>query len=177
MSQARAAQFNAGEVGRYRAKLLRFARARMRDLAQAEDAVQDTLVAALESGNKCNTFGGQSAMGTWLTGILRHKIVDRIRRSVREGHMTTDERELVSETGDPEAAFARKAIVEYLDRCLAELPPKATQVLLLRDVIGLTTAEASRELGISPANCCVMLHRARQRLRERLSAGGIRPES
>lgn len=174
MSQARAVQFNAADVGKYRTQLLRFARARMRDPAQAEDAVQDALVAALESGG---TFSGQSAITTWLTGILRHKIVDRIRRSVREGHMTTDERELVSETGDPEAALARKVILEYLDRCLSELPPKATQVLLLRDVIGLTTAEASRELGISSANCCVMLHRARQRLREKLSAVGIRPES
>lgn len=173
MSQADLAQFSALEVGKYRAQLLRFARARMRDPAQAEDAVQDALVAALESGG---TFGGKSAIGTWLTGILRHKIVDRIRRAAREGHMTTDERELVSETGDPEAALARKVILQYLDRCLSELPPKTTQVLLLRDVIGLTTAEASKELGISTANCCVMLHRARQRLRERLSVGGIRPD-
>ena len=61
--------------------LLRYARLQLRSSAAAEDAVQDTLVAALagQSG-----FAGRSAMRTWLTGILKHKIIDSIRRASRE---------------------------------------------------------------------------------------------
>ena len=69
--------------------------------------------------------------------------------------------------------MSRRDLLERLDRGLAELSRQAAQVILLRDVLGLTTAEACGELGISTTNCGVLLHRARRRLRERLSADGF----
>ena len=69
------------QVERLRPYLLRYAALQLRDSQAAEDAVQEALLAALagEAG-----FGGRSNLRTWLTGILKHKIVDAIRRSSRE---------------------------------------------------------------------------------------------
>ena len=68
-------------VERERPYLLRYASLQLRDTQAAEDAVQDTLLAALagESG-----FGQRASLRTWLTGILKHKIIDAIRRTSRE---------------------------------------------------------------------------------------------
>src|SRR6185369_8706669 len=71
-----------------RAYLLRYATLQLRDSAAAEDAVQETLLAALagEAG-----FGGRSNLRTWLTGILKHKIVDTIRKSSREAPLASED--------------------------------------------------------------------------------------
>src|SRR5882672_12666702 len=71
-----------------RAYLLRYASLQLRDRHAAEDAVQETLLAGLagEAG-----FGGRSNLRTWLTGILKHKIIDAIRRSTRESTAGSEE--------------------------------------------------------------------------------------
>ena len=68
------------QVEGLRPYLLRYASLQLRDAHAAEDAVQEALVAALagEAG-----FGGRANLRTWLTGILKHKIVDAIRRTGR----------------------------------------------------------------------------------------------
>src|SRR3954468_9468751 len=63
-----------------RSYLLRVARLQLRDEALAEDVVQETLLAALSGSG----FSGKSSVRTWLTGILKHKIVDAIRRKQRD---------------------------------------------------------------------------------------------
>ena len=76
----------ATRINGHRAYLLRVAVLQLRDAGVAEDVVQDTLVAALqgEAG-----FSGRSSLKTWLTGILKHKIVDAIRKKSREPAMST----------------------------------------------------------------------------------------
>jgi len=69
------------QLERQRPYLLRFAALQLRDPNAAEDAVQETLVAALVG--EAN-FAGRSNLRTWLTGILKHKIIDSIRRAARE---------------------------------------------------------------------------------------------
>jgi RNA polymerase sigma-70 factor (ECF subfamily) len=78
----------AASVERERAYLLRYASLQLRDPQAAEDAVQDTLVAALagQAG-----FGGRSNLRTWLTGILKHKIVDAVRKQTRESTALSEE--------------------------------------------------------------------------------------
>ena len=78
--------------------LLRYASLQLRDRQAAEDAVQDTLVAALagESG-----FAGRSNLRTWLTGILKHKIVDIVRKAAREAPLPEGE----GDTADFDALF------------------------------------------------------------------------
>src|SRR5215208_2789494 len=68
------------EVEAQRPYLLRFASLQLRDGHAAEDAVQETLVAALAAEG---SFAGRSNLRTWLTGILKHKIIDAIRRPDR----------------------------------------------------------------------------------------------
>jgi len=68
----------ARELDPHRGYLLRVARLQLRDEALAEDVVQETLLAALSGSG----FSGKSSLRTWLTGILKHKIVDAIRRKL-----------------------------------------------------------------------------------------------
>src|SRR3982751_530162 len=71
----------AQQIAQLRPQLLRFARTQLRNDAWAEDAVSESLLAALE---KPQAFGGQSQLKTWLVGILKHKVVDQLRRHARE---------------------------------------------------------------------------------------------
>ena len=156
----------AEELGQYRGKLMRFAMQRLRNPAQAEDAVQETLIAAIEG---VGSFAADSSMFTWLTGILRHKIVDSIRKSARDQWLDLDPDTLSADSAGPEEELACRGFFERLECCMAELPARAARVFVLREVMGLDTAEVCAELAISTSNCSVLLHRARARLRERLA--------
>ena len=79
---------NREEIEHHRPYLLRYATLQLRDGAAAEDAVQDTLIAALEGMAR---FEGNSSVKTWLTGILKHKIIDHHRRQAREAPLASDE--------------------------------------------------------------------------------------
>ena len=149
------------EFGRLRPQLLSFAMRRLRNREQAEDAVQETLVAALEGLER---FAGGSSVRTWLIGILKHKIVDCVRVSAREQPL--EDAESVAHDGHPEDALLRRRLVEAVARGLTELPVKAALAFVLREVKGLETGELCRELAISRSHCWVMLHRARRRLRD-----------
>src|SRR5262245_52960505 len=95
MSKIRSDSAFSREVEKERPYLLRYASLQLRDKHAAEDAVQETLVAAL-AGEA--SFGGRSNLRTWLTGILKHKIVDAIRRMARDP-------EPVGEMADFDALF------------------------------------------------------------------------
>lgn len=166
------------DLVQYRPKLVRFAQARLFNPAHAEDAVQETLLAAIEN---FGTFSGGSSLYSWLTGILKHKIVDCVRRSVRDQwhEMDNDGTPLNAEGldagaagqpaggwGDPEKALLRRRRLEALERCVRELPGRTAETFFLRAVIGLNTAETCQVLAVSAANCAVMLHRARARIRQ-----------
>jgi len=132
---------------------------RLRDREQAEDAVQDALLAALEGMER---FSGASSLRTWVGGILKHKIVDRLRASGREQPL--DDGGLVLPASDPEEGFARHRFLETVQRSLRRLPANAARVFVLREVLGLDTDEVCEQLAISASNCWVTLHRARRRL-------------
>ncbi len=167
------------DIERHRRVLMKYARRCLRSAADAEDAVQDTLAAALAS----TEFAGRSSASTWLHGILKHKIVDIYRRQAREPvHEMPAEAELRDETnalftpdghwretpvrwGDPEAALARREFYDVLDGCLACLPQNNARAFQMRELMGLDVAEICDVLGITSDNCHVMLHRARMRLR------------
>jgi RNA polymerase sigma-70 factor (ECF subfamily) len=155
--------------------LLRYASLQLRDRHAAEDAVQETLAAALagEAG-----FGGRSNLRTWLTGILKHKIVDALRRASRESPLP-DETDLDSPFDarghwveppaaweDPGASLGAKQFFAALEECLARLPARTAQVFMMREHLGCETAEICKETGITPTHCWVLLYRARMALRE-----------
>src|SRR5918999_3866470 len=82
--------FDPSRAEEYRAYLLRYALLQLRDPTAAEDAVQETLLAALQTAER---FAGRSSVKTWLTGILKHKIVDHVRRQSREQPLERPEAE------------------------------------------------------------------------------------
>ena len=174
------------EVEALRPYLLRYAAMELRNRDAAEDAVQETLLAALAAEA---SFGGRSNLRTWLTGILKHKIVDTIRRSSREQTLDTSDGEasvedfeaLFDETGHwreppqawPEQALADKQFLQALEKCLAALPARTSQVFLMREHLGFDTPDICKELAITSTHCWVLLYRARMALRECLQKGWL----
>jgi RNA polymerase sigma-70 factor (ECF subfamily) len=176
-----AAQF-AKETESHRGYLLRIAQLQLRDRDLAEDCVQETLLAALtgQSG-----FSGKSSLKTWLTGILKHKIVDAIRRKQREPvsaaafdeEIDLDEFDPLfkrnggwetppAEWGDPEGALNRRQFFDIMEFCLEKLPPNTARVFMMREVMELESDEICKELAITANNLWVILYRARMALRQ-----------
>ena len=145
--------------------------------------MQETLLAALAAEK---SFAGRAQLRTWLTGILKHKIIDAIRRSSREQPLEGDTAledldALFDATGHwrepppawPEQVLEQKEFVQALEKCLATLPARTGQVFLMREHLGLETADICKELGITPTHCWVLLYRARMGLRECLQQNGF----
>lgn len=168
--------------------LLRYARLQLRDPHAAEDAVQEALVAAL-AGEA--SFGGRSNLRTWLTGILKHKIVDIIRRAARDNTAVADPLAeatefdaLFDQTGhwadpptawpDPDNELEQKQFFAALEECLARLPAKTAQAFMMREHMGYDTDEICQEIGVTPTHCWVLLYRARMALRECLETNWFR---
>lgn len=169
-----------------RAYLLRYASMQLRNPDAAEDVVQETLLAALagESG-----FAGRSNLRTWLTGILKHKIVDAIRRARREQPAETADAEadagefnaLFDERGhwreapdaweSPDSALEQTQFLAALQKCLEGMPARTAEAFLMREHLGLETGEICKELGVTSTHCWVLLYRARMALRQCLQAG------
>jgi len=171
------------EIESHRPYLMRYALSQLRDAQLAEEAVQEALVAALES---LATFDGRSALRTWLTSILRFKVIDLQRRAVAErAHQPLDEeaeggdeswlddlfdpsghwREAPQAWSNPEAALEQRRFWEAFERCLERLPPAGGRVFFRREVVGDDTDTICKAEGITPSNCWVILHRARISLR------------
>lgn len=159
--------------------LYRYAYFRLRDAAQAEDLVQETLLAALQARQG---FAGRATERTWLIGILKNKLVDFLRKSSREqsfGDMESSEIEIdalfdteghwklpPSTWENPANALEQKQFWNVMAKCLGSLPPRHAQVFSLCELDGLDSTEACKVFGIAATNVWVMLHRARLRLRQ-----------
>ncbi len=163
--------------------LFRYALARVADEDAARDLVQDTLVAAVRARG---AFGGRSSPRTWLVGILKHKIADLFRRRAREAPPDeADPEQDLFDTGgrwrtppgrwrtDPSELASRRQFWQILGRCLSELPSRQAGAFALRELEGYDTAQLCQELGVTPTNAWVLLHRARLGLRRCLEAGGF----
>lgn len=164
--------------------LFRFAMVKLRDEHLAEDAVQETLLAALQGQRN---FSGDSAEKTWLVGILKHKIVDLIRKKVREPTLVNVDEPMefgedeVTATlfddtghwvtpcqgwGNPDKVLEQKRFWQILTECLKRLPPQLAMLYSLREISGMDTEDICKDLNISPTNSWVMLHRARLGLKQ-----------
>jgi RNA polymerase sigma-70 factor (ECF subfamily) len=169
------------ELDRHRRYLLRVAELQLRDSDLAEDVVQETLVAALAAREG---FSGRSSVKTWLTGILKHKIVDAIRQKQRQPVVSasfdeeTDLEEFdplfkdngaweapPADWGDPENALSRREFMDVMELCLERLPANTARVFIMREVMELETDEICKELTITANNLWVILYRARMTLR------------
>ena len=162
--------------------LLKFARLQLRNDAWAEDAVSETVVAALA---KPQWFGNRSQLKTWLVGILKHKVVDALRHHHREvsGLETSEDAqaaplesiafhtdghfvEAPADWGNPEQQASSQQFFAILEACVNKLPATQGRLFLMREWLELSSEEICKELLLTPTNLYVQLHRARLRLRE-----------
>lgn len=181
MPQPNAASFEQ-QVADLRAYLLKFARMQLRNEAWAEDAVSETMLAAL---SRPQGFEQRSQLKTWLVGILKHKIIDALRHHRREvcssggsddeqadpledmafrvdGHYA----ESPVDWGNPEQDLNSRQFFAILEACTDKLPAVQGRLFLMREWLELSSEEICKELSLTPTNLYVQLHRARLRLRE-----------
>ena len=169
------------DLEQFRPYLLRYALLQLRDRDGAEDVVQETLLAALEGRAR---FEGKSSPKTWLTGILKHKIIDLIRLMSREQPLVSDDegseaeaadalfradghwQQFPADWGSPERALEDKRFREVFELCAKVMPARTARVFMMREVLEMTTEEICKEMAITPTNLWVILHRARLALRE-----------
>lgn len=171
----------------HRSFLLRLARTQL-DEALAEDAVQETLLAAWTGSER---FKGDSALRTWLVAILRFKIIDQIRGRQRHrgapgcsggGLDTPDDpfEALFDDDGrwleapqdwHPDVAedVARSQLVRLLEECMKRLPVTTSRVFLMREYLGFEPIEIAEQTGLAAGNVRVILYRARMSLRSCLA--------
>jgi RNA polymerase sigma-70 factor (TIGR02943 family) len=182
------------DVAALRTYLLRFARLQLRNEAWAEDAVSETLLAAIA---KPQSFAGQSQLKTWLVGILKHKVVDTLRANLREVNASDlfadregDELDAIgfkvdghfleapAQWGNPDQDLSQLQFMAVMDACVAKLPPAQGRLFLMREWLEMDADEVCKELNITATNLYVQLHRARLRLRECLELnwfGQVKP--
>ena len=179
------------EYGDY---LYRYALVRVRDVAAAEDLLQETLLAAMGS---YQAHEGRSSERTWLVGIMNHKVVDYFRRLAR-----TSEFQILNEEGRDEIGWFEsegtwrghwredqapiswpveavkmlesREFWETFDRGLARLSPQMAIAFTLREIDGLSSEEICEILDVTPNNLWVILHRGRTKLRHFLEAEWFR---
>lgn len=168
-------------IAEMRPMLLKLAMLQLRNPSWAEDVVSETTIAAIESAG---SFDGRAKLRTWVVGILKHKIIDHLRRSSREVQIESDDDEAGAASietlyddagsrveapldwGDPERALTQQQFMDVLQECVAELPAVQGRAFMMREWMGYDTDEICRTLGITSNHCNVLLFRARLRLRE-----------
>jgi len=180
-------------VEEYGDLMFRFALARVRQREVAEDLVQEALLAAWQSRDR---FEGRSSRKTWLFHILRHKIVDHLRRRSREVEIADDDAlAALAENqfamgangpthwgrgvgprswGQPAQSLENHEFWVAVHDCSDRLPERVARAFVLRDVDGMDTESICEILDIKPAHLFVLLHRARLALRRCLELNWFR---
>ncbi len=190
------------QLEQHRSYLMRFARLQLRNDAWAEDAVSETLLAALA---KPQSFESKSQLKTWLVGILKHKVIDVLRVQTREASINFEadgdgSEELdalmfqnnghfvnapliwgstsASSGSNPDQQLSSQQFFQVLEACTDKLPAAQGRIFLMREWLELSVDEICKELDLTSTNLYVQLHRARLRLRECLELnwfGKVRP--
>jgi RNA polymerase sigma-70 factor (ECF subfamily) len=168
-------------VARYQQPMLRLACSMVSNQAVAEEAVQDAWLGVVRG---IEQFEGRSSFKTWLFRILVNRAHSAGANEPSDPSMDTlravdpTRFDAQGQWADPldrwteecEDRLDAAAWVPVLKAALEELPPRQRQVVILRDVEGLSNDEACVVLGISVGNQRILLHRGRARLREILDA-------
>ena len=171
----------------YGDNLYQFALKRVRDTGVAEDLVQETFLAALEARER---FKGRSSALTWMIGILKHKIIDYLRKSQKEFAVEDIESYALSsddlfdkkgrwKTGpakwisNPARIFEQQTFFKIFYNCLERLGKRLSLVFTLREIDELDSKEICKILNISTTNLWVLMYRARLKLRTCLEKNGF----
>lgn len=155
---------------RHQSQIYRFGMKMCGNPEDAKDVLQDSLLAMARS---VRNFRGESSFSTWLYSIARSFCVKKHRKSKfapEERSLDTDVQSETAQMEDsgrrPDAVFAAIEIQEVIENAMRRLEPGHREVLILRDVEGLTAIEVGKVLGITVEAVKSRLHRARSLMRE-----------
>ncbi|MDG1241402.1 MAG: sigma-70 family RNA polymerase sigma factor [Opitutae bacterium] len=167
-------------MDRYGNYLYAYAMSRLRNADAAADCVQDTFLAGIKALER---FDGSRDIKFWLRGIMRNKIVDQIRKSIKENKVDIDNEDeallesfwfkysgIATTNPDPWQFNPRKAYdnTEFWDvfnACIDKVKQPARQAFVLRMLEDMETEEVCKVMDITPNYLWVLLHRARQQLK------------
>lgn len=175
-------------MDRYADYLFNYAISRIGDEEAARDLVQETFIAGLQAAEN---FRGNASERTWLVAILKRKVIDLYRKSntkkgkaeVRMSFPSGSDPEgdwLETRAPDPDSVRENDGIENEelglaIQRCISLLPEKHAQVFSLKTIHEWSTEDVCNELGITPSNLWVMIHRARTALMECLGQTWFKP--
>jgi RNA polymerase sigma-70 factor (ECF subfamily) len=166
---------------RHEPQVYRFGLKMCGDPEDAKDVLQETLLAMARG---IGDFRGASSISTWLYTIARSYCIKKRRRSSfapeqersLDSELAAEAKELAASGARQDEALAAREVGQALGRAIAALEPPYREVLLLRDVEGLTAPQVAEVLGLSVQAVKSRLHRARLSLRETLAPVlGIEP--
>jgi len=167
--------------------LYNFAIVRVNDPEKAEDLVQETFLSALKAKDN---FQGKSSERTWLISILKRKIIDTYRKKYSSKESSITEYETDISDGDfyrtedpfrghwlegkgpnshslmPEGEIEQEELVRIIQLCISLLPPNLASAFVMKMIDEAESEVVCNELGITPSNLWVMLHRARLKMRQ-----------
>jgi RNA polymerase sigma-70 factor (ECF subfamily) len=145
-----------GVISSYSPVLFRVAMRRLRNVEDAEDAVQDALLSAYKH---IGQFEGRSQLSTWLSSIVINTAGMKLRKHSRHEMVSLDQNKeddgptfanrLKDARPNPETICAQTEMDEALRQALAQLSPKMREAIQMRDLEGRSTREAANALGIS----------------------------
>jgi len=161
--------------------LYSYSLSRLSNASLAEDLIQETFLAALKAAP---SFKGNSSFKTWLTSILKRKIIDHFRKNSRKKEYSVEDfsspfiKEGIKKGSwdqdrvpspwdeDKKADIHNDAFMHTVDGCLSDLQEKWRSVFVLKTMEGLSTEEICKVMDITPSNLWVIMHRSRLQLRE-----------
>lgn len=160
--------------------LYRYALMRVRSQTTAEDLVQDTLLAGIQS---IHSFSGKSSVQTWLISILKHKMIDHFRKSQKETTAFFESdigNEFFSQQFEedghwkiapaawepPDDTLENEQFWQVYRQCLSNLPGRMADLFLLRSMEGLSSEDCCKIFNFKSTNqLWVTLSRTRMKLR------------
>jgi RNA polymerase sigma-70 factor, ECF subfamily len=181
---ARSGQIFEGDLARYSAMLYRTALRRVRNPADAEDAVQDAWLCACKH---IDQFEGRARFSTWLTTIVLNAAGSQLRRKSRRSMVSLDQRseegeinladQLMQDGPGPEDIYKDRELRDILHRCLTKLSLILQEAVQLVDLDGQSIREAASTLDIRIPALKSRLSRGRARLTELLRQMLSQPQS
>ena len=174
-------------VERYGDYLYNYAIVRVNDQEKAEDIVQETFLAGLKAKDN---FQGKSSERTWLISILKRKVIDTYRKQYASKETSMGAYEQDISDGDfyrdedpfkghwlegkgphshslmPDGELEQEELMKIIQWCISHLPPNLASAFVMKMIDEAESDEVCKELGITPSNLWVMLHRARLKMRQ-----------
>ena len=171
--------------------LYRYAYSRLGSKHTAEDVIQETFLAAIKGLQR---YDGRAPVRYWLLGILKHKVVDYIRKASRETPVEDLGTKEITDSFQfkwmgipnektqpwrisPRKVFEQKEFWEVFSLCVSELKDSMRVAFTLKELEGASTEEVCKSLDITPNNLWVILHRARGQLKTCLETKWISKHS